>query len=161
MTSKQTIVACIFLMLASSMAAGASPPSQSKWDVPPPSAENMAKIEALQSATRRLQQAIGSMAQASAVPDHDDAIREADEALGATQKALAALPVNLVASCATELDYDKTVNYLEDTAQTLRAAIRALAAQPPDSVRTQALDLAHTTLTEVQEALMIVPPPVA
>lgn len=142
-------------------AMAASPPqaSASIAHATPPSVAST--LEYLSATSEGLQQAIQAMTQASAGPARDHAIQEANRLLLEEQKTLEDLPPDLVPSAARESDYNGYVKTLEQAAQSLRRAIRALDAQPPSPLRDAAVREADIVLITTQETMMSVPSPMA
>lgn len=118
-------------------------------------------LEQLHATSQTLQQTIQTMTQAAAGTARDHAIQEANRLLRETQKTLEYLPPDLVPSATAESDYNGYVETLEQAAQTLHRAIRALDAEPPSQLRDAAIKEADTALITTQETIMSVPSPIA
>jgi hypothetical protein len=115
-------------------------------------------METLTHAAQKLREAIQAMADEPAGERRNRAIEEANEALFETHRAMAALPPELRVGSTNSVDYSKSMERLQESADSLREATQAIAQQPPGDRRTQAIDQARQALFDIQQAMVALPP---
>ena len=119
-----------------------------------------ASMSRLQEAAQRLRESIQAMAQQPPGERRNQAIDQAHQALYDTQSAMIRLPPELRTGpgSASQPNYTKSMERLQQAAQKLREAVQAMAQQPAGDNRNAAAREAREALLETQQAMVMLPP---
>lgn len=140
--------------VGASDASGSSMTSGASRAVRADTAADDVPIENLKAATRSLRAGILKLAEAPPGERRTEAIRESNEALMQVQSAIAALPPELRNANVDEPAYNDAMDKLKQASDRLIAAADALANQPPQQGRDEAIKEVNQALLETNEAML-------